>query len=140
MFVSVFKYCFRLSTAVLFSVSIVFKYLFPPLIKSCACLPHPNFGFVIHGYLIKCGFGNWVGVGNSVIRLYVKFGHFWDAYRVFEEMPIKDEDLFNCLVSGFGSNGFYGEVLVLFEQIVYVLAIMCSWVPLSILKYMYNLL
>ena len=77
----------------LFSVSIVFKYLFPHLIKSCACLSHRNFGFVIHGYLIKCGFGNWVGVGNSIIHLYVKFGHFWDAYRVFEEMPIRDEDL-----------------------------------------------
>ena len=61
-----------------------------------------------------------MGVGNSLIRLYVKFGHFWDAYRVFEEMPIRDEDLFNCLVSGFGSNGFYGEVLVLFEQMVIV--------------------
>ena len=47
-----------------------------------------------------------MGVGNSLIRLYVKFGHFWDAYGVFEEMPIRDEDLFNCLVSGFGSNGF----------------------------------
>ena len=104
----------------LFSVSVVFKYLFPSFIKSCDCLPHSNFGFVIHGYLIKCGFGNWVGVGNSLIHLYVKFGHFWDAYHVFEEMSIRDEDLFHCLVSGFGSNGFYGEVLVLFEQMVYV--------------------
>ena len=34
---------------------------------------------------------------KSLIRLYVKFGHFWDAYSgVFEEMPIRDEDLFNC--------------------------------------------
>ena len=61
-----------------------------------------------------------MGVRNSLIRFYVKFGHFWDAYRVFEEISIRDEDLFNCLVSGFGSNGFYGEVLVLFEQMVYV--------------------
>ena len=47
-----------------------------------------------------------MGVGNSLIHLYVKFWHFWDAYGVFDEMPIRDEDLFNCLVSGFGSNGF----------------------------------
>ena len=44
---------------------------------------------------------------KSLIRLYVKFGHFWDAYDVFEKMPMRDEDLFKCLVSGFGSNGFY---------------------------------
>ena len=92
--------------------------VFPPLIKSCAYLPHPNFGFLIHGYLMKCGFGNWVGVGNSLIRMYMKFGYIWDAYGVFEEMPIRDEDLFNSLVSGFGSNGFYDEVLVLFEQML----------------------
>ncbi|KAL6344265.1 hypothetical protein AAG906_037830 [Vitis piasezkii] len=67
---------------------------------------------------MKCGFGNWVGVGNSLIRMYEKFGNIWDAYGVFEEMPIRDEDLFNSLVSGFGSNGFYDEVLVLFEQML----------------------
>ena len=46
--------------------------------------------------------------------LVVAFGHIWGAYSVFEEMS-RDEDLFNSLVFSFGSNGFYDEVLVLFE-------------------------
>ncbi|XP_059652328.1 pentatricopeptide repeat-containing protein At1g11290, chloroplastic-like [Cornus florida] len=85
---------------------------------SCACLSHLNAGLGIHNYLIKCGFGSWVGIGNSLISMYVKFGRVEDAYQVSEEMPMRDEDMFNSLVCKFGSKGFYEEVVVAFERML----------------------
>ena len=54
---------------------------------------------------------------HGVRILVVAFEHIWGAHSVFEEMS-RDEDFFNSLVSGFWSNLFYDEVLVLFEQML----------------------
>ncbi|XP_057958375.1 pentatricopeptide repeat-containing protein At4g19191, mitochondrial-like [Malania oleifera] len=93
-------------------------FVFPSLLKSCVCLPHPNAGFILHGYILKFGFGDWIGARESLMLMYVKFRQTRDAYQVFEEMPTKTADLCNYLLCTFGSNGFYEGVVLVFEQML----------------------
>ncbi|KAF8388337.1 hypothetical protein HHK36_027003 [Tetracentron sinense] len=91
---------------------------FPPLLKSCVGLLAPKIGFGLHGYLIKCGFRNLVAVDSSLVLMYMKFGRIRDAVQLFEEMPIRDSVSYNYLVCDFGANGFYEDVLMVFERML----------------------
>lgn len=93
-------------------------FVFPSVLKSCSYLSYEKGGICVHGYLTKCGFINWVGVGNSLILMYMKFGQAQNACRVFEEMPIWNGDVFCSLVYGFSMNEFYEEVVSTFEWMV----------------------
>ncbi|XP_043705590.1 pentatricopeptide repeat-containing protein DOT4, chloroplastic-like [Telopea speciosissima] len=50
--------------------------------------------------------------------MYSKIGRTQDAVLVFEEMPMRDAVSYNTMINGFGSNGFYEEVMMVFYQIL----------------------
>ncbi|XP_019051813.1 PREDICTED: pentatricopeptide repeat-containing protein At3g53360, mitochondrial-like [Nelumbo nucifera] len=50
--------------------------------------------------------------------MYSKLSRIQDAFRVFEEIPIRDYTTYNSLMCGFGSNGFYEEAVVIFDQML----------------------
>ncbi|GAB4851409.1 hypothetical protein Ancab_030811 [Ancistrocladus abbreviatus] len=93
--------------------------VFPLLLKSYASVSCVGFGLGIHGYMIKRGFIPWVdNVSTSLIEMYLKFGKIKEIYQLFEEIPLKNDDLYDFLVGCFGSNGFYDDVLVVFEEML----------------------
>ncbi|KAJ4968983.1 hypothetical protein NE237_015684 [Protea cynaroides] len=50
--------------------------------------------------------------------MYSKIGRIRDAALVFEEMPMRDAISYNTMINGFGSNGFYEEVMMVFGQML----------------------
>nr|XP_043622777.1 pentatricopeptide repeat-containing protein At4g21300-like [Erigeron canadensis] len=51
--------------------------------------------------------------------MYVNLGKFWDAYKVFEEMPMRSNVyVFDCIINGFGYIRSYKDVLDVFDKMV----------------------
>ncbi|XP_068664427.1 pentatricopeptide repeat-containing protein At4g21300-like [Aristolochia californica] len=48
--------------------------------------------------------------------MYRKFGKIDDAWKAFDEIPVKDSFLYDSLILGFGVSGFHEEVLVALER------------------------
>ncbi|CAL5363359.1 unnamed protein product [Camellia sinensis] len=50
-------------------------------------------------------------VGNAVVDLYAKLGIIDSAYRVFEEIRLKDVVSWNMMITGYGQNGLASEAI-----------------------------
>ncbi|KAF5803101.1 putative tetratricopeptide-like helical domain superfamily [Helianthus annuus] len=89
-------------------------------LNPCSYLPDLDAGQLTHGYLIKCGvYGSCVDVGYGLLRMYVKLGDFHGAYKVFDEMPVRNNvDVFAWIPHGFGSNRTAEDVVDAFEKMV----------------------
>ncbi|KAG2279231.1 hypothetical protein Bca4012_047386 [Brassica carinata] len=65
----------------------------------CGKLGFVEMGDQIHGYALKGGFFNDVGLGNSLISMYSKCFRFSDAVKVFNPMREHDVVSWNSLIS-----------------------------------------
>lgn len=70
----------------------------------------------IHGLLFKLGLELDVFVGSALVNTYLKFGLVKEAYRVFEELPVRDVVLWNAMVNGFAQIGRFEEALGVFRR------------------------
>ncbi|KAE8816924.1 pentatricopeptide repeat-containing protein DOT4, chloroplastic [Hordeum vulgare] len=68
-------------------------------------------GEVVHGYLVKLGFGSQCAVGNALMALYSRCGCNEDALRVFEGMPQRDAISWNSVISGCFANEWHGRAV-----------------------------
>ncbi|KAK1589218.1 hypothetical protein Q3G72_031650 [Acer saccharum] len=91
-------------------------YTLPPVIKTCFGIGDVYTGKVIHGWVIRLGFEEYLVVGSSVLDFYLKIGNLIDAKKVFLGMFWKDSVVWNTMISGFGKAGFYREALSLFRN------------------------
>ncbi|KAL8208831.1 hypothetical protein R6Q57_008243 [Mikania cordata] len=96
---------------------------FPSILRSYSSirdLVDLVFGKANHGYLIKHGFfGCCVDAGKNLLRMYIKFGDFHSAYKLFDEMPTRNnENVFDCMIHGFGVNQTAEDVVDAFEKMV----------------------
>ncbi|KAG9451044.1 hypothetical protein H6P81_011009 [Aristolochia fimbriata] len=88
-------------------------FTFPVVLKSCEVLQD---GRKIHCYVLKLGFECDVFVGSSLIHMYCKFGDVGDAFKTFDEMPLRDLGTWNAMIAGFCQNGKAAEALGVFEE------------------------
>ncbi|XP_068641119.1 putative pentatricopeptide repeat-containing protein At1g69350, mitochondrial [Aristolochia californica] len=88
------------------------------VLSACACLGDQSLGECIHGGLMKKNYTFFLTkdpfVVTALVDMYSKCGDVASAYRVFEEMHIKDTATWNAMASGFGLNGCFREVFTLF--------------------------
>ncbi|KAL5818754.1 hypothetical protein ACOSQ3_022665 [Xanthoceras sorbifolium] len=91
-------------------------YTLPPMMKTCAGIGDVYMGKVLHGWVIRLGFEEYMVVGSSVLDFYVKIGDLFDAKKIFLGMIWKDSVVWNTMISGFGRAGFYREALSLFRN------------------------
>ncbi|KAK1434565.1 hypothetical protein QVD17_00312 [Tagetes erecta] len=93
---------------------------FHSLLSSCSSLPNLDAGYANHGYLLKSGvYGCCVDAGRGLLQMYLKYGDLHSAYKVFDEMPVRnDGDLFACIVHGFGVNRTVEDVVDAFEKMM----------------------
>ncbi|XP_076904975.1 pentatricopeptide repeat-containing protein At4g21300-like [Bidens hawaiensis] len=89
---------------------------FHSILNSSSSLPEDlNTGKLTHGYLIKYG----VLAGNGLLQMYVKYGDFKSAYKVFDEMPNTNNDEFlACVIHGFSVSRTAEDVVDAFEKMV----------------------
>ncbi|XP_076949157.1 pentatricopeptide repeat-containing protein At5g04780, mitochondrial-like [Bidens hawaiensis] len=93
-------------------------YSFPQLLKACAGINDVSLGVMLHGTVIKLGFGSHIVVGSSVLDFYSKCGKLNDARTVFEGLSWKDSVVWNSMILGFSKAGLHLEALSCFRNML----------------------
>ncbi|CAK9162542.1 unnamed protein product [Ilex paraguariensis] len=93
-------------------------YTLPPTFKASGEIEYFLLGLMLHSWVIKLGFEDYVVVGSSVLDLYLKWGRLNDAQRVFVNMEWKDPVVCNLMILGFGRAGFYVDALNCFRDML----------------------
>ncbi|RVW32577.1 Pentatricopeptide repeat-containing protein [Vitis vinifera] len=74
-------------------------------------------GRVIHGEILKLGFGSSVFVQNSLLGFYANCSeNLGSAYRVFEEMPERDVISWNSMISAYMTRGEIQSAIGLLDK------------------------
>nr|XP_043618050.1 putative pentatricopeptide repeat-containing protein At5g37570 [Erigeron canadensis] len=92
------------------------KYTFPSLLKSCTSVLALKEGKIVHGLVVRCGEGNDLFVGSSLIDMYGKCGEIRDARKVFDGMPVRNEFTWTSMIVGYLSDGDCLEAKKLFSE------------------------
>uniref|UniRef100_A0ACD5VW29 Uncharacterized protein n=1 Tax=Avena sativa TaxID=4498 RepID=A0ACD5VW29_AVESA len=86
------------------------------LIKCVTSLHGGRDGLVVHGYLVKLGFGAQCAVCNALISFYAKSNRIEDAILLFDGMPQRDVISWNSIISGCTFNGLQDKAIELFVR------------------------
>ncbi|KDP40272.1 hypothetical protein JCGZ_02270 [Jatropha curcas] len=86
------------------------------VLKVLARLGRVKDGEVIHGIVLKCGFGFDLVVQNAIIDFFMKCGKVGFARRIFDEMGVRDIVSWNSVVLGYGNNGRVDIARELFDR------------------------
>ncbi|CAN6913480.1 unnamed protein product [Brassica oleracea] len=89
---------------------------YPFLLKAVAKMADVRLGETIHSVVIRSGFGSLIFAQNSLLHLYGNCGDVDSAYKVFDEMPVKDLVAWNSVINGFAENGKPNEALGLYSE------------------------
>lgn len=76
-------------------------YTFSSILTACTALRELEFGKEIHGWVIKCGVGDDIFVGTSIVDLYAKCGDINEAGRAFSQMPEHNVVSWTAIISCF---------------------------------------
>ncbi|XP_021723895.1 pentatricopeptide repeat-containing protein At1g08070, chloroplastic-like [Chenopodium quinoa] len=76
-------------------------YTFPMVLKSCGKLSALCEGEQVHSVVLKNGFKRNPFVGNTLIEMYSGSGEFRRAFKVFEEIPLRNVVGWTNMISGF---------------------------------------
>ncbi|KAJ4717880.1 Pentatricopeptide repeat-containing protein [Melia azedarach] len=87
------------------------------VLSVCADLVAVEKGEVIHGYVIKGGFEDYLFVKNALITLYGKHGDVKQAQNLFSEMEEKNIVSWNALITSCAEAGLCDEALAVFSQL-----------------------
>ncbi|KAF5458004.1 hypothetical protein F2P56_022071 [Juglans regia] len=90
-------------------------YTFPPVFKACAGIGDAYLGKMLHGWVVRLGFEQYIVVGSSILDFHLKCGNLVDARCVFSNMSSKDSAVWNSMISGSGRAGFYADALNYFR-------------------------
>ncbi|VAH74312.1 unnamed protein product [Triticum turgidum subsp. durum] len=86
------------------------------LVKCVTSLYSARDGLVVHGYLLKLGFGAQCAVCNAMISFYAKSNMTEEALLVFDGMPHRDVISWNSIISGCTFNGLHSRAIELFVR------------------------
>ncbi|AET04266.1 PPR containing plant protein [Medicago truncatula] len=93
-------------------------YTFTCVLKCFAALGKVKECKRVHGYVLKLGFGSNTAVVNSLIAAYFKFGGVESAHNLFDELSEPDVVSWNSMINGCVVNGFSGNGLEIFIQML----------------------
>ena len=93
------------------------QYTFPFVFKACAAMRDQIAGILVHAHAIKLGFGFNLFVGNALVAFYAKCQNIDASRCAFDQISPKDLVSWNSIISGYTTNGYYHEALVLFHAI-----------------------
>lgn len=91
---------------------------FACVLSVCASEIMINFGSQLHGLVVSSGLEMDSPVANTLLAMYAKCGHLFDARRLFDMMPKTDLVTWNGMISGYVQNGFMDEASCLFHEMI----------------------
>ncbi|KAK4281652.1 hypothetical protein QN277_013118 [Acacia crassicarpa] len=94
------------------------QFAFSSILRACVSLESIELGTQMHSLAMKCGFSNELFVGSNLADMYSKCGIMHDAFKVFNEMPCKDQVLWTSLIDGYVKNGDCGEALIAYKKMI----------------------
>ena len=85
-------------------------------VSSCGSMRNLRGGIQYHCSAIRTGFIDNVYVGSSLVSLYSKCAELENAYRVFEEMPVRNVVSWSAIIAAFAQEWQVDVCLELFHQ------------------------
>ncbi|KAJ8624325.1 hypothetical protein MRB53_032855 [Persea americana] len=80
-------------------------YTFPCFLRTCGGIPDWVMGREVHVHAIRFGFESDIDIMNALITMYAKFGDLCSAWKLFDQMPVRDRISWNAMISGYFENG-----------------------------------
>ncbi|KAH7302176.1 hypothetical protein KP509_23G059700 [Ceratopteris richardii] len=85
-------------------------------LSACSRLRSLADGLNVHGKAVYHGYESHIVLGNALIHMYSKFGH-WDlGLKVFSKMPMKDVISWTSMLDAYTEEGRTKDTLQLFEE------------------------
>ncbi|XP_042510755.1 pentatricopeptide repeat-containing protein At2g37320 [Macadamia integrifolia] len=85
-------------------------------LSSCGSARALRLGIQLHSLAIKTGLYMFIYVGSALISSYGKCGRLGDAYRAFEEMPVKNIVSWTAIIDGFAQHLLVETCMKLYHQ------------------------
>ncbi|KAF6148452.1 hypothetical protein GIB67_038807 [Kingdonia uniflora] len=95
-------------------------FTFSSVIRVCGNSTLFELGKQIHGLCLKTSFDSSSFVGSSLVSLYSKCGVIEGAYRVFEEIPVRNLGAWNSMLIACSQHGHITKVFALLDEMEYV--------------------
>ncbi|XP_020266008.1 pentatricopeptide repeat-containing protein At5g59600 [Asparagus officinalis] len=87
------------------------------LLPACANVMNLRRGKEIHGYALIIGIGEDLFVNSSLIDMYAKCGHIFEAEKIFNRMRKRSIISWNSMIFGYSNHGHFEKAIKLFYQI-----------------------
>lgn len=87
------------------------------LLSICADLALLDRGQMIHGYIVKGGFEDYLFAKNALITVYGKGGDIRNSEKLFHEVKVKNLVSWNALISSYAESGLYDKAFEMFSQL-----------------------
>ncbi|PKA62360.1 Pentatricopeptide repeat-containing protein [Apostasia shenzhenica] len=86
------------------------------VLAACALIGALEQGRWLHDFVKKNGFTSHVKVNTALIDMYAKCGSLEDAFRVFEEMRLRDTPAWSAMIIAYAIHGYGSAALSLFDE------------------------
>ncbi|XP_057982152.1 putative pentatricopeptide repeat-containing protein At5g52630 [Malania oleifera] len=91
-------------------------FTFSSVIRVCGNSTILELGKQMHGLCFKTSFNSSSFVGSSLVSLYSKCGVIEGAYRIFDEIPVRNLGLWNAMLVACAQHAHTDNVFALFKQ------------------------
>ncbi|XP_024379060.1 pentatricopeptide repeat-containing protein At3g20730 [Physcomitrium patens] len=92
------------------------KRAYTTILNVCAMLGDIEKGKAVHGHIVQSGIATDIITENGLIDMYVKCGRLKDAYRLFQDMNVRDVVSWTTLIEGWVQHRQYQEALDTFND------------------------
>ncbi|XP_057482690.1 pentatricopeptide repeat-containing protein At3g26782, mitochondrial [Actinidia eriantha] len=89
------------------------------VLSACSRVSGKSITEGVHGFAIKRGFGDDLGVGNTLMDAYAKCGEVGVSRKVFDGMIERDGVSWNSMIAVYAQNGLSAEALQVFYDMVW---------------------
>ncbi|KAG4158582.1 hypothetical protein ERO13_D02G127700v2 [Gossypium hirsutum] len=94
------------------------NFIFPSLLRACSGFGDLGIGEMVHGTIIKSGFGKDTVIQSSLLSMYGEMGCLSYAKKMFDEMTIRDLVSWSSIILSYVENGKANEGLEMFRLMV----------------------